>query len=77
MSDADAGADRPPPRSEEIPHDVAAWIDERDPDLPVGVEPTDALDEQRSEHEPDERDANDEVGSLINNTGDDGGAATG
>jgi non-ribosomal peptide synthetase component F len=61
----------------DIPHDVAAWIDEHDPD----VAPTDpsagVLDEQRAEHEPDERVANEAVGQLVNNTGDDGGAATG
>ncbi len=73
----DPRADRSPSTSEEIPHDVAAWIDERDPEPAADHEPTEALGEQRSEHEPDERDANDEVGSLINNTGDDGGAATG
>lgn len=97
----------------EIPVDLAAWIDDRDPDPPVpaddasdgtgvaaggtddasdGTDPRAegdvtaettseaadrALGEQRAVHEPDDRDANDALGELVNNTGDDGGAASG
>lgn len=83
--------------AEELPVDVAAWIDEHDPVLPTPPdEPADddrptpgapsaedpvaverVLDEQRAEHEPDRRDANGAIGALVNNTGDDGGAASG
>lgn len=67
-----------PIEADDAPTDVAAWIDERDPDEPSETsEPDVVLDEQRAEHEPDERQANDAMGSLVNNTGDDGGAASG
>lgn len=76
----------------ELPVDVAAWIDEHDVVLPGGVsgsdheeavtveatvEATQALEEQRAEHEPPSREATDAIGPLVNNTGDDGGAASG
>lgn len=72
----------------ELPVDVAAWIDEHDVVLPgeasesdhagaVTVEATQALAEQRAEHEPPSREATDAIGPLVNNTGDDGGAASG
>lgn len=68
---------------DEVPHDVAAWIDEHDPpELAVldDVAPAEALAEQRAEHEPDRTavtEVNEALGRLVNNTGDDGGAATG
>ena len=56
-----------------------------DPDDPAPAAPADAhevLDEQRAEHEPDlplpVHETNEAgVGPLVNNTGDDGGAASG
>lgn len=74
------GPDREP---ELEPQDVAAWIDAHDlPELAAldDLDPTDALAEQRAEHEPDRSDVtelNPALGRLVNNTGDDGGAASG
>lgn len=58
--------------------EIADWIDAHDPVSPTpAVE--DVLDEQRAEHDTgdDDRAGDDAVGSLINNTGHDGGAASG
>ena len=57
--------------------EIADWIDAHDPESPAPpVE--DVLDEQRAEHDASEDSAvDDAVGSLINNTGHDGGAASG
>jgi hypothetical protein len=70
-----------------MPVDVAAWIDAHDPPELGAVErraPAEVLAEQRAEHQPENGPVtaldpalDPALGHLVNNTGDDGGAATG
>lgn len=72
-----------PEPDELVPEDIAAWIDERDPEPLDDADATaqERLEEQRREHEqeggPDRSVADDGVAPIVNNTGQDGGAATG
>lgn len=68
----------------DIPDDVAAWIDEHDVDLdPSSVD--EVLAEQRATHDADDASTGSgppppgapPVADVVNNVGDDGGAASG
>lgn len=66
MSDGNARPETPKP------------ADTADAPLPASERATEALDQQRDRHEPDEVETDDEgVGALVNNTGLDGDAASG
>lgn len=66
MSDGNARPETPAP------------TDTADAPLPASERATEALDQQRDRHEPDEVETDDEgVGALVNNTGLDGDAASG
>ena len=60
------------------PDDLAAWIDSHDP-LPDAAAVEEVLGDQRAEHEPEDGpEVTDEgIAPLVNNTGHDGGAASG
>jgi hypothetical protein len=59
--------------------ELRTWIDQHDP--PIPEQPTTELEAQRTRHTAERAGAterpDDAMASLINNTGDDGGAATG
>ena len=68
-----------------VPDDVAAWIDEHDVVVTEAPSVADVLAEQRFEHDADDASAGSAgsdadampVADLVNNVGDDGGAASG
>jgi hypothetical protein len=77
-----SGGDAPSPQPALHPDEVADWIDEVEAALertPLDAPVDDVLEQQRAVHEPDDAPAaaDDGIAPLVNNTGQDGGAASG